>query len=380
MRRTVPQQLAIKLRQHFEISDVVAQLVYSTLPVHLCTMQRYSNLDLKVEANILVSIFSLTEPRPFVDIMYILLVERQLFETRPLLLCLRCPLLHASLSKCWVIIPVRDESKQHGSHRNYKQAASSWMSNFFCWLFFLALFCLWKETIGRRSLMRRWNWPYDHNLCCPSQTYFKKSRWNSEHLENAAWWIAFLWHFSWRIDIFSHFCVWLFSSTTTSQKTNSVKCTWGFFLHIEDGHCSEKCFFCQARNTFSPSIFLAKVFSLPLPGLCASTPTPFQLTQNASASVNSSKQPPLPICTALAPSGCLHTVHKPLLLASKVTKGTSPPVSPRSWFNPAVSRSASFLARPSLLGGKLLTALPCPDSSAPASTWTRLPSGALVAK
>lgn len=136
MRCTVLQQLAIKLRQHFEISDVVAQLVHFTLPVHLCMVHRNSNLDSKVEANILVSIFSLTELRPFVDIMYISLVERQLFETRHFLLCLRCPLLHASLSKCWVIIPVRDESKQHGSHRNYKQAVSSWMSNFFCWLFF----------------------------------------------------------------------------------------------------------------------------------------------------------------------------------------------------------------------------------------------------
>lgn len=238
--------------------------------------------------------------------------------------------------------------------------------------------------------MRRWNWPYDQNLCYPSQpcnkTYFKRSRWNSGRFLTFGRCSV--------LDCFSHILTFLltnrhvftllclvvfFCSYQSENKSGQVHLVFVFFAHRRWTLLRKMFPLSGQKYIFSLHISSKSIFSPPSWSLCihsdtlSAYPECFSLREFF-------KITPLPICTALAPSGCLHTVHKPLLLASKVTKGTAPPVSPRSWFNPAVSRSASFLTRPSLLSGKPLTALPCPDSSTPASTWTRLPSGALVAK
>lgn len=67
----------------------------------------------------------------------------------PFLLCVLPFVAHFSF-KCWVIIPFRDESKQHGSHWNYKHAASCRMSNLLLVVFLLSCVCggrrLWERN------------------------------------------------------------------------------------------------------------------------------------------------------------------------------------------------------------------------------------------
>lgn len=75
---------------------------------------------------------------PFLFIVYSLR-WRQL-ETLFLLSAL--PFVKGFSFKCWVIIPVRNESKKHDSYRIYKQAVSHRMSNFLFVLLLVLFFCV----------------------------------------------------------------------------------------------------------------------------------------------------------------------------------------------------------------------------------------------
>lgn len=89
-----------------------------------------------------------------------------------------------------------------------------------------------------------------------------------------------------------------------------------------------------------------------------------------SASINSQTQPPpLPVCTALSPSGCSHTVQI-AVVSLQGYQGHSNPMSPDH--DSALQFHAQPLLHcPSLLCGKLAITLPHPDSSTPplASQW-----------
>lgn len=57
--------------------------------------------------------------------------------------------------KCWVIIPVRNESKKHDSYRIYKQTVWHWMSNF---LFVSLLLLLLFFCVGGQRWFRKDHW------------------------------------------------------------------------------------------------------------------------------------------------------------------------------------------------------------------------------
>lgn len=118
--------------------------------------------------------------------------------------------------------------------------------------------------------------------------------------------------------------------------------------------------------------------------VCASTLTPFQLTQNAAALFVFSLHKFSNITSLLSALHwhpvAAHLQFKVLLLAYKATKGTAPPMSPDHDSTPQSHTQQLLLHCPSLLCGKLAIALTCPDSSTPPQVGLLLSSGIPVEK
>lgn len=69
--------------------------------------------------------------------------------------------------KCWVIIPVRNESKKHDSYRIYKQAVSHRMSNFL-FVLLLLFFCVCGRTwFGEDHWCTSRSFPQNCSCCHP---------------------------------------------------------------------------------------------------------------------------------------------------------------------------------------------------------------------
>lgn len=213
---------------------------------------------------------------PFLHIVYILWYRQTTVLNKALFLLSVLPFVARLSFKCWVIIPFRDESKQHGSHGNYKHAVSCWMSHFLLVVFWLSCVCRRRRLGGDHWWMRTTRVLLVLSTC--SCAMFKKKQLSSiffylifSVLENQQ--TAFA-------SIFSQ----LFSSTSSHMSSADTRCGqgqaapmksfWTWKIDITQKNVS----FVNPERQDLPLYFKQRDFFLFLPlGLCASTLTPFQL-------------------------------------------------------------------------------------------------------